>query len=98
MHDLRFAFRQLFGSNHPGRHQVEGQPRHAACIRGAVFGILGGLGVSRILGNQLFGVTPTDLKTFVGISILLVLVSLFACWLPARRAAKVDPMEALRYE
>ena len=65
---------------------------------GVLMGILGGLGTARILASQLFGVAASDPKTVVGISLFLALAALLACWLPARRAATVDPMEALRYE
>ena len=65
---------------------------------GVLMGVLGGLGTARILASQLFGVAASDPKTFVGISLFLALAALLACWLPARRAATVDPMEALRYE
>ena len=54
--------------------------------------------LARLLGAFLFGVEPTDPATFVGVAILFTTIALLACYLPARRAAKIDPMEALRYE
>jgi putative ABC transport system permease protein len=65
---------------------------------GLVLGLAGSLGVTRFLKTLLFGVTTTDPATFAGISALVVIVALVACLLPARRATRVDPMEALRYE
>ncbi|HEY3132945.1 MAG TPA: ABC transporter permease [Acidobacteriota bacterium] len=65
---------------------------------GLVLGLFGAFGLSRFLQGLLFGVNPTDLITFVAVPIVLLVVTLFACWLPARRAAKVDPMVALRCE
>jgi putative ABC transport system permease protein len=65
---------------------------------GVTTGILGSLVLTRWLRSQLFGVSATDPTTFLGVSLLLMLVSLAACWIPGRRAARVDPMVALRYE
>jgi putative ABC transport system permease protein len=65
---------------------------------GVAIGILGSLVLARWLQSQLFGVSPTDPATFIGVALLLTLVTLAACYIPARRATKVDPMIALRYE
>ena len=65
---------------------------------GVVAGVFTSLALTRFLGSLLFGVQPTDPLTFVGVVLLLVAVSALACLLPARRAMRVDPMVALRYE
>jgi putative ABC transport system permease protein len=62
---------------------------------GIVTGIAGALGVTRLMTNLLFGVNAADPLTFAAISLLLAFVALLACYLPARRAAKLDPMIAL---
>jgi putative ABC transport system permease protein len=65
---------------------------------GVLFGALAAFAMARLVGNLLFGVPPSDLVTYVTASALLAIVALFACYIPARRAMKVDPMIALRYE
>ena len=65
---------------------------------GIVLGLIGAIPLTRILRSLLFGVAPTDPLTFAAVPVLLVSAALLACFLPARRAAKIDPMEALRYE
>jgi len=65
---------------------------------GIVIGLITAIVVTRFVSSLLYGVTPTDPLTFGGISLLFLAVGLLACYLPARRATKVDPMVALRYE
>ena len=65
---------------------------------GIAIGVAGSLAVTRAIQSLLFGVTATDPLTFAVVIVLLVSTALLACYIPARRAAKVDPMVALRYE
>lgn len=65
---------------------------------GAAIGIAGALALSRLMASQLYGVRPTDPVTFISVAALLLIVALAASYLPARRAMRVEPMAALRYE
>jgi macrolide transport system ATP-binding/permease protein len=65
---------------------------------GVVLGLVGAAAVSRVVSSLLFGVSPLDAFAFAGVSLFLAAVSLLACYLPARRATKVDPLTALRHD
>ncbi|MGO8732624.1 MAG: ADOP family duplicated permease [Terriglobia bacterium] len=65
---------------------------------GTGIGVAASIGLTRFLQTMLFGVKPTDAVTFVAVSLLLLVVAWLACYIPARRATKVDPLVALRYE
>jgi ABC-type antimicrobial peptide transport system permease subunit len=67
-------------------------------LSGAGVGGVGALIVSRLMAGVLYGVSPADPLTFAGVAVLLILVALFACYTPARRALRVDPRIALRHE
>ncbi len=65
---------------------------------GLVVGIAAGAVATRVLSDMLYGVTTTDPLTFVGVPLFLLLIALLACYIPARRATRIDPLVALRYE
>ena len=67
-------------------------------LTGVVIGLAGAVALSRLMTRMLFEVKGTDALTYVAVAIAVICVALFACYIPARRATKVDPLIALRYE
>jgi ABC-type antimicrobial peptide transport system permease subunit len=67
-------------------------------VTGAAVGLVGAVVVSHLMTGRLYGVRPTDPLTFAGVALLLIAVALLTCYIPTRRAIRVDPLVALRYE
>jgi ABC-type antimicrobial peptide transport system permease subunit len=92
------GIRMALGARHRDIRSLVAKRGLLLTLSGAVIGIAVAAGVTRYLETLLYGVRPTDPWTFVGVVILLGFVALVACYLPARRAMRVDPIVALRYE
>jgi ABC-type antimicrobial peptide transport system permease subunit len=67
-------------------------------LAGLGLGLVAALALTRVMASLLYDIKPSDPITYVGVSILLVAVDLVACWLPAWRATRIDPIQSLRYE
>jgi len=67
-------------------------------LAGILFGLAGAFALTRLLSSELYGVAPADPLTFLGVALLMAIVTLLACYIPTRRAMRVDPLTALRYD
>jgi ABC-type antimicrobial peptide transport system permease subunit len=92
------GIRMALGARRPDVLALVVKQGMALVLIGIVAGVLLSLGTTRLISGMLFGITATDPLTFAGVGALLSAVAFLANYLPARRAAKVEPMVALRYE
>ena len=92
------AIRMALGARRESILSLVFQQGMALALIGAVMGLLGAFFLTRLMSTLLFGVSAADPLTYVGVVVLLTLATLAACYFPARRAMRVDPMVALRYE
>ena len=93
-----FAIRMAIGAQTATIFRMVTRDGLAVAMTGIAFGLLGAFIAARALMGLLYGVMPTDGPTIAGAAAVVLVVALFACWIPARRAARVDPLVALRYE
>ncbi|HEY7679831.1 MAG TPA: FtsX-like permease family protein, partial [Terriglobia bacterium] len=92
------GIRMALGAGQPGILKlVLGQGMVLAVI-GVVIGVAGSYAITRVMAKLLIGVTPTDPATFAVVAVLLTAIAMLACYVPAARATRVDPMLALRVE
>lgn len=93
-----FGLRLALGAQMKDRVRLVIGNGMALALIGVVIGLSGAFALTQLMASLLFGVTPVDASTFITVAILLLAVALVACYIPARRAMKVDPLTALRYE
>jgi len=92
------GIRMALGANRRGVLRLMMVQGLRLVVIGVILGVPCGAALARVLSSMLFGLSPFDPLSYAGVTIFLVVVALLACWFPARRATKVDPMVALRYE
>jgi putative ABC transport system permease protein len=90
--------RTALGADAPAVLRLVVRQGLSLALIGIVIGLAASLGLTRFLQSLLFGVKPMDPVTFVAAALLWTTIALLACYIPARRATKVDPIVALRYE
>jgi ABC-type antimicrobial peptide transport system permease subunit len=92
------GIRMALGANRRGVLRLMMAQGLRLVVIGVILGVPCGAALARVLSSMLFGLSPFDPLAYAGVTVFLVVVALLACWFPARRATKVDPMIALRYE
>ncbi|HKV24933.1 MAG TPA: ABC transporter permease [Candidatus Acidoferrum sp.] len=92
------GIRMALGAQHAGVLRMVIFQGGKLVLLGILIGVAGALGLTQLLSASLFGVSATDPLTYMAVAALLAIVALLACYLPARRASRVDPLVALRYE
>ena len=92
------AIRMALGANRRKMLGLVLREGFLVTLLGVALGLMGALALSRVMGRYVYGITSTDPLTFAATSLLLIGVALLASYIPARRAARVDPNVALRYE
>ena len=97
-HTQEFGIRMALGAQRRDIVVLALRPGLLLTLSGVLVGLVGAVAVTRLMSSLLFGVSPTDPVTFLAVSALLAVVALVACYVPARRAVRVDPNIALRYE
>jgi putative ABC transport system permease protein len=91
-----FSIRMALGAEARDILLLALRPGAILTLAGVTVGLIAAQGAAHLMTSLLFGVSPTDSATFIGVPVALALVALFACWIPARRAVRIPPVAALR--